>query len=130
MDELLAWATEKWPQLLAALSIGGGSGFLTKKYKDKKQDKQIGLLDNRIGELEGFKLEQIKNLHDVKMLAMRVKDDMKLNRLEDLNTKDTVMYLVKTVEKNKQDMDANFKDITKLITAGQLELTKLILNSK
>jgi len=117
MDDLSVWLAEKWPQFLAALSIGGGSGFLTKKYKDKKQDRQIGELKERVGKLERFRVNH--------------ESEMKLNRLEDMNTKDTVLKLVETVNSNKREMDVNFTSITKIITDGQLaqqqQLTELML---
>jgi len=50
--DLYNWLVKHWPELLAALSLGGGGGIASKKLTDKKQDKKISDLEVKINSLE------------------------------------------------------------------------------
>ena len=46
------WILNNWDQLLGAVGVGAGSGFLGKKFIDAKQDSKIKSLDKRMGIVE------------------------------------------------------------------------------
>lgn len=50
--EILNWVIKHWPELAAAIGIGGGSGFAAKKLTDKKQDGKISELETKVNALD------------------------------------------------------------------------------
>lgn len=50
--DILKWALDNWPTVVATLGIGGGGGIAAKKITDKKQDAKISKIEKRISELE------------------------------------------------------------------------------
>ena len=41
MENIIEWLVNHWPELAAALGIGGGGGLISKKLIDSKQDDKI-----------------------------------------------------------------------------------------
>jgi len=48
MNDLLNWIIKHWPELAAAVGVGGGGGLAAKKLTDKKQDQKISKLEERV----------------------------------------------------------------------------------
>lgn len=64
MDNITEWLVEHWPELAAALGVGGGGGLIGKKLTDSTQDKKIK------------EMETILNLHDKKISKMALDIDI------------------------------------------------------
>jgi len=58
--DFLTWLTKHWTELVAAFSIGGGSGLIAKKFTDKKQDKKISALGKKVQDID-IEIIQLKN---------------------------------------------------------------------
>ncbi len=50
--EILNWIIKHWPELAAAVGIGGGSGLAAKKLTDKKQDGKIADLETKVNDMD------------------------------------------------------------------------------
>lgn len=60
MQDFLNYIIKHWPELAAAIGIGGGSGFAAKKLTDKNQDKKISYLETKVDSMDK-QLTQLKN---------------------------------------------------------------------
>lgn len=60
--EIYNWIIKHWPELVAALGLGGGGGIASKKLTDKQQDKKISELEKQI---HGMKKDAVNLKHDV-----------------------------------------------------------------
>ena len=72
------WILDNWDQLLGAVGVGAGSGFLGKKFIDAKQDSKIKSLDKRVSAVES---------------------DLKINTTLDKDFKSTINNRFDTLEK-------------------------------
>lgn len=67
MIEVLNWVSKHWAELTTALGVGGGGGFVAKKITDRKQDKKISYLEDKLNSMDK-QLIQLEN--DVKTNTM------------------------------------------------------------
>lgn len=97
MVDLLQWLTKHYPELLAAIGLGGGSGFLSKKLTDKNQDSKIKYLEDDLRSAN-------KKLSNMAKEIVQVQNDVKTNTLFDKQFREQTQREYSIIEKEMKDV--------------------------
>lgn len=57
------WFNQHWQEILAALGVGSGSGFLSKKLMDRESEKRMKSLEEKVSEIESK--QELNHLRDL-----------------------------------------------------------------
>lgn len=96
--DIVEWCTKYWGELITAIGIGGSSGFAAKRLTNKRRDRRIKSLENKIEDFDKSLLQikkdietntlfdkQFRNQVEASMVEVKARLDQILGHL--LNTK-------------------------------------------
>lgn len=123
---LVNWLQDHWPEVLAYLGIGGGSGILGKKLTDKKQDTKIKQHEEKINHHE----EDIKVLKKVyssqSKAILKVENDLKHNTDWDRQLREDLKSQREDIKEKFNKLEESQRDQFNKIDAGQNQLRDMM----
>lgn len=104
MEKILSWLMSNWESIAATLGIGGGAWLGGKKALDKRQDKAIELINNRLDEMDA--------------LIVKVQNELAMNQQADLASRDRINEMLSQMQKTQEKMH----DLLMEIVTGKIKL--------